>query len=149
MKFRTVFRTILFLVVVIATFISCNNDEYKTGADDVSDTVKEGTWKVVYFYDAGEVKTQNYTGYNFTFNNNTTLTASKDTNSYPGAWSVSKSTSDDDISSTFFMISFDAPDVLIPLTGKWKVMENTGTSLKLKDDSKGELAVDYLTFDKN
>lgn len=47
------------------------------------------------------------------------------------------------------MISFTSPDVLIPLSGNWKVMKNTGISLKLKDDSKGELAVDYLTFDKN
>jgi hypothetical protein len=149
MKVRILFRYVLLLAVVIATFVSCNNDEYKTGADDVADTVKEGTWKVVYFFDSGEDKTQNYAGYNFTFSNNTVLLVSKDTNSYSGVWTVSKSTNDDDINSTFFMISFGSPDILIPLSGNWKVMENTGTSLKLKDDSKGELAVDYLTFDKN
>jgi len=149
MKFRNTLRFVLLAVAVITAFASCNSDDYKTGADDVSDTVKDGTWKVSYFYDSGKEETSNYEGYNFTFGNNTVLTALKGTDSYAGVWSVAKSTSDSDLHSTIFKIAFGSPDVLINLTGDWKVVENTGTSLKLKDDSKGDTVVDYLNFEKN
>ncbi len=149
MNCRNIFRFILLIAVVAATFVSCNSDDYNTGANDVSDTVQEGTWKIVYFYDSGTDKTQNFAGYNFTFGNNTVLTASKETNSYTGVWSVSKSTNDSDLHSTIFKIAFGSPDIFINLTGDWKVVENTGTSLKLKDDSKGDTAIDYLNFEKN
>lgn len=39
-------------------------------------------------------------------------------------------------------------DIFQDLNGDWKVMDNTGSSLMLKDDSKGEIAIDYLTFEK-
>jgi len=149
MRFRIVCQYILLITIAISTFVSCNNDDYKTSANDVSDTIKEGTWTVSYFYDSNVDKTQNYVGYNFAFGNNTVVTVTKDSNTNTGSWSVSKSTNDDDIYSTIFNLAFGSPEILIPLSGNWKVIENTGSSLKLKDDSKGDLAIDYLTFVKN
>ncbi|HSD07033.1 hypothetical protein [Flavobacterium sp.] len=148
MQFKKLFRYVLMIVVVSTTFVSCNNDDYKTGADDVADTVEDGTWKVGFFYESGLAQTEDYGGYNFTFTNNTVLTATKDTNTNTGAWSVAKSTSDADISGTLFMILFASPD-LIKLSGNWKVIENTGTSLKLKDNSKGDTDERLLYFEKN
>lgn len=139
----------MLVATVITTFVSCSTDDYKTGADDVANTVKDGTWKIGYFYDSGADKTQNYTGYIFTFGNNTVVMASKEINSYNGVWSVAKSTNDNDLFSTIFKLAFGSPDILINLSGDWKVIENTGTSLKLKDDSKGDTATDYLNFEKN
>jgi len=149
MKNRILFLKVLIIAAVIATFVCCNDDENKTGADEVSDTVQDGTWKVGYFYDSGLDKTQNYAGYNFTFGGYTALTATKETNTYTGVWSASKSTSDDNINGTIFMIGFGSPEALIRLSRSWKVIENTGTSLKLKDDSHGESAIDQLYLEKN
>lgn len=146
---RNVFRFDSLAAVVIATFVSCNSEDYKSSADDVSDTVKDGTWRVGYFYDSGSDKTANYTGYNFVFGNNTVQTASKEANSYNGIWSVARSTSNSDLHSTIFKIAFGSPEILAQLTGERKVVENTGTSLKLRDDSKGDTDVDYLNFEKN
>ena len=148
MSFRKIFRVVLLIIVVTATFVSCSNDDSKNTVDDVTDSVKDGVWKISYFYDSGKDETQDYAGYNFTFDDNAVLTASKEMNSYTGVWSVSKSTSDDDLYSTIFNIAFGSPDILIDLSDDWKVIENTGTSLKLKDDSKGDSAIDYLTFEK-
>ncbi|AOW10449.1 hypothetical protein EM308_13575 [Flavobacterium gilvum] len=136
-------------MIVITTFVSCGSDDYKTGAKDVADTVKDGTWRVGYFYDSGVEKTKSYEGYNFTFGENTTLTAIKGIIINTGIWSVAKSTNDADIYSTIFKITFASPDIFAQLTGDWKVIENTGTSLKLKDDSKGDTQIDYLNFEKN
>lgn len=149
MKMRNIFRLVLLMAVVIVTFSSCNSDDYKTSADDVSDTVNDGTWRVGYFNESGTDKTADYSGYNFTFGDNTVLTATKETTSYTGIWSVAKSTSDSDLFSTVFNITFGSPDIFVELTGDWKVVENTGTSLKLKDDSKGDTDIDYLNFEKN
>ena len=148
MKLKNICRFVLFIVVVVATFVSCSNDDSKNTVDDVSDAVKDGTWKVSYFYDSGKDETANYAGYSFIFGGNNVLTASKETNSYNGLWSVAKSTSDNDLYSTIFKISIGPNDIFQDLNGDWKVMENTGSSLTLKDDSKGETAIDYLTFEK-
>lgn len=148
MNFRNILRFVLLIAAVAAVFVSCSNDDTKNTVDDIEKTVKDGTWKIGYFNDSGVDKTQEYVGYNFVFGDNAVLNASKEANSYTGAWYVSKSTKDDDLYSNFFKISFGSPEALVDLSGDWKVIENTGTSLKLKDDSKGDLAIDYLTFEK-
>lgn len=148
MKFRNILQFVLLTIVLVATFVSCSNDDSKNTVKEVTDTIKNGTWKVGYFYDSGKDKTVNYAGYNFTFGNNTVVTVSEETNSYTGQWYVAKSTSDDDLYSTIFKVSISPSDIFQDLNGDWKVIENTGTSLKLKDDSHGETAIDYLTFEK-
>ncbi|HKO77844.1 MAG TPA: hypothetical protein VJU52_11525 [Flavobacterium sp.] len=149
MEFRNIYRFVLLITVVVATFVSCSNDDSKNTVDDVSDAVKDGTWKVSYFYNSGKDETVNYVGYDFTFGGNNVLTATKEANSYTGMWSVVKSTSDNDLFSTIFKVSIGPNDFFQDLNRDWKVIENTGTSVKLKDDSKGETAIDYLTFEKN
>jgi hypothetical protein len=103
---------------------------------------------VVYFYDSQKDKTANYAGYTFIFGDNYLLTTTKETNSYTGQWFVSKSTSDNDLYSTIFKISMSPTDIFQDLNGDWKVIENTGNSLTLKDDSHGDISSDYLTFQK-
>jgi hypothetical protein len=149
MKFKNIFRFVLLITVVFATFVSCNKDEDKDAVKEVIDTVKDGTWKVSYFYDSGKDKTVNYAGYNFVFGDSNVLNATKETNSYNGIWSVAKSTTDDDLFSTIFKISIGPNEIFQDLNRDWKVIENTGSSITLKDDSKGETAIDFLTFEKN
>lgn len=148
MKFRNIFRLVLVIAIIVSAFVSCANDDNKNTVDDIGDTVQEGTWKVTYFYHSGLDKTQNYADYNFVFGEDELLTATKETNTYAGSWYVSKSTSDADLFSNLFKLSFGSPEVLTHMSGDWKVIENTGTSLKMKDDSKGELTINYLTFEK-
>ncbi|MDR6845823.1 hypothetical protein [Flavobacterium granuli] len=136
------------MTIVVASFVCCNSDDHKTGVDDVTDTVKDGTWRVSYFYDSGADKTANYLGYSFVFGGNYLLTATKETNTYNGQWFVSKSTSDNDLYSTIFKISIGPNDIFENLNADWKVMSNTDATLTLKDDSKGETNIDYLTFEK-
>lgn len=148
MKFRNVFRFVLLITIIVSSLVSCANDEDINTVDEIGDTIKNGTWKVAYFYDSGVDKTQNYAGYNFVFSEDALLTATKETNTNTGLWFVSKSTSDADLFSNIFKVSLGSPEVLIHLSRDWKVMENTGKFLMLKDDSRGELAINHLTFEK-
>jgi len=59
MSFRKIFRVVLLIIIVTGTFVSCSNDDSKNTVDDVSDAVKDGTWKVSYFYDSGKDETGN------------------------------------------------------------------------------------------
>lgn len=148
MKFKNTLRFVLLTIVVISTFVSCHNDESKNTVDEVTDTMKEGTWRVSYFYNSGKVETENYAGYNFVFGGNAVVTVSKQTNSYNGQWLVNESTSDDDLFSTIFQISIGPNELFQNINRDWKLMNNSGSTLMLKDDSKGEKAIDYLTFEK-
>lgn len=149
MKFNTIFRFVLLLVVVAITFVSCSSDDSKNTVDETTKSVKDGTWKIGYFYDSGKDETADYAGYNFAFGDNSVLIASKETSPYTGQWFVFKSKSDDDLFSTIFKISIGPEEIFQDLNRDWKLIENTGTSLKLKDDSQGELQIEYLTFEKN
>ena len=148
MKIKNTFRFILLTIIVISTFVSCHNDESKNTVDDVADTVKEGSWRISYFNNSGTVETENYEGYNFVFGDNAVVTASKETNTYNGQWFVNESTSDDDLFSTIFKISIGPNELFQNINRDWKLMDNSGSTLMLKDDSKGEKAIDYLTFEK-
>ena len=148
MKFRNIFRIVLLIAIIVPVIISCANDDNKNTVDDIEDTLQEGSWKVAYFYHSSEDKTQNYAGYNFVFSEDIVVTVTKGTDTYSGSWFISKSTSDADLFSNIFKLSLESPEVLIQLNGDWKVMENTGKFLMLKDDSKGDSAINHLTFEK-
>lgn len=149
MNFKNIFRFVLLIAVVASIFVSCSKDEDKDTVKEVTDTVKDGTWRVSYFYNSGKNETVNFEGYNFIFGDSNIMNANKEANSYTGQWFVSKSTSDNDLFSTIFKISIGPNDIFQDLNGDWKVIENTGSSITLKDDSHGETAIDYLTFEKN
>ena len=149
MKVKNIFRFVFLIAFVFTSFVSCDSDESKSTVDEVTDTVKDGAWRISYFYDSGKDKTANYVGYNFIFGDNTVMTASREiSTSYNGQWFVTKSTSDNELFSTIFKISMSPTDIFQDLNEDWKVIENTGTSLTLKDDSQGQTAIDYLTFQK-
>lgn len=148
MKAKNTVGYIVVLLVAISTLFSCHSDENKDDVDDVQDTLKEGTWRISYFYHSGTDKTESYAGYTFIFAGNTVMTASKEDNSYTGQWFTSKSTSDDDLFSTIFEISMSPAEIFHDLNEDWKVMDNTGNSLSLKDDSNDGNAIDFLTFQK-
>ena len=148
MKLTNTFRSVTLIILMFSTFVSCNKEESKNTVNNVSDTVKEGTWRISYFYHSGKTETEKYVGYNFVFGGNGILTASKETNTYNGQWLVNESTSDDDLFSTIFKISMSPTDIFSDLNEDWKVIENADSTLKLKDDSHGDTAIDYLTFQK-
>lgn len=109
-----------------------------------------GTWKITLYNDSGTVKTSNFTGYNFTFGANNSLTASNSTNNYTGTWSVTDSNSNDDsLSDLDFNIIFASPANFQDLSDDWDIISRTDTKIQLIDVSGGNGGTDYLTFEKN
>lgn len=150
--------TVLGIILLMAFSISsCNSDDDSSNVsgnqntDEIINIVRNGNWKITYYYDTDQEETTDFNGYNFTFGTGNVLTASNGTNTYTGTWSVTDDGSDDDNSNNDldFNIAFSSPEKFQELTDDWDIIEKSATVIKLRDVSGGSGGTDYLTFTKN
>lgn len=110
-------------------------------AIDFVQNLTTGSWIISFFYDDTE-KTYLYSGYVFTFKNDTTLIAIKSGISKNGTWSVKTEKGIQN-----FTIKFEN-DLLSELDEKWEVFECTTSQLRLRDPTEDAVEIDYLYFQK-
>ncbi len=131
------------------TGISCNSDDddpvVVPPAPNASQLITFGSWRVTLYQEDDNVQTDHFTGYNFIFSSNHTVSASNGINTYSGSWSFDQ----DDSGSDDLNILFASPDNFAELTEDWDILESTSTKLRLKHTSGGDGSVDFLTFEKN
>lgn len=96
-----------------------------------------GDWVVTYFWDKDKEETSKFSGYSFEFNDDGSLVATKGSSSFSGTWSKNSS-------STRFTISISGSDALDEMTDDWLLDEQTGSSIKLRDDNDEHLEEIYL-----
>lgn len=145
---------LLYLVFLVNVASMCSNDDDNPSSSvnqtTVVNTVSSGTWRITLYNDSGTIKTNQFTGYNFTFGPSNVLTATNGTQTYTGVWSVTDSNSNDDIMDDLdFNIAFTAPANFLELTDDWDIQSRTDTKIELIDISGGNGGTDYLTFEKN
>jgi hypothetical protein len=145
---------LLYLVFLVNVASMCSNDDDNSSSSvnqtTVVNTVSSGTWRITLYNDSGTIKTNQFTGYNFTFGPSNVLTATNGTQTYTGVWSVTDSNSNDDsLDDLDFNIAFTAPANFLELTDDWDIQSRTDTKIGLIDVSGGNGGTDYLTFEKN
>lgn len=145
---------LLYLVFLVNVASMCSNDDDNSSSSvnqtTVVNTVSSGTWRITLYNDSGTIKTNQFTGYNFTFGPSNVLTATNGTQTYTGSWSVTDSNSNDDsMDDLDFNIAFTAPANFLELTDDWDIQSRTDTKIELIDISGGNGGTDYLTFEKN
>ena len=148
------FSVALAMLFVLTTSSMCSTDDdsipTKSNPIEVINIVKNGTWRITYYFDTDQEETSKFNGYNFTFGANNVLTASNGTNNYTGTWSITDNSSNDDsISHLDFNIEFSSPAQFEELSDDWEIIEKSTNLIKLKDVSGGNGGTDYLTFTKN
>jgi hypothetical protein len=151
------FKTILFLVFAgLLTFTSCssNDDDNNPPIDQiqiqVKNNVQQATWRITKFIDSGDNETNHFTGYNFTFGSNGTLTASNGSNTFNGTWSITDSNSNDDSQDDLeFIIIFNLTNDFEDLNEDWDFVSQSPTKIELIHISGGNGGTDNLTFEKN
>ncbi|TNF45869.1 MAG: hypothetical protein EP305_12785 [Bacteroidetes bacterium] len=112
--------------------------------------VSSGTWRISNFVDSGVDETVNFSGYNFTFKDDGTLTASNGSSTFTGTWSVSDSNSqDDNLDDLHFNINFNLTNNFEDLNDDWDIVSHSSSKLELIDVSGGNGGTDLLTFVKN
>jgi len=145
---------LLYLVFLVNVASMCSNDDDNPSSSvnqtTVVNTVSSGTWRITLYNDSGTIKTNQFTGYNFTFGPSNVLTATNGTQTYTGVWSVTDSNSNgDSMDDLDFNIAFTAPANFLELTDDWDIQSRTDTKIELIDISGGNGGTDYLTFEKN
>jgi hypothetical protein len=122
----------LFLFFTGITLFSCSNKK----EDNPSINIKEGTWRVAYYWDQKD-ETTDFSGYALMFGDGGVLMAHKGATMMSGTWSET---------GTKIIISFTDP-VLGKLNNDWLIVEKTSSSIKLKDDNPSQ--DDQLHLAKN
>jgi hypothetical protein len=149
---RITIYAVLGLVFFLNTASMCSSDDSSstTNQTNIINTATSGTWRITSYVDSGVVETNNFSGYNFTFSQNGTLTATGNGQTNSGSWSVTDTNStDDSLDDLDFNIAFSSPDDFFELTDDWDVVSRTDTKIVLIDISGGNGGTDNLIFEKN
>ncbi len=151
--------------IVLLAFLLCAN--CTTDDDNNSDSMQEqimqaqnvaqtGSWRITNFNDSGQDETSDFTGYSFVFGDDGALTASNQTITQAGTWSITESSSssssdsDDDFDDVDFNIFFQVPDSsdFEDLNDDWDIFSLTTSRIELRDVSGGDGSLDILVFEK-
>lgn len=147
-----------FIVVLSLSLLSssCTSDDDGSQNNNsgeiqqIENQAESGTWRITSFIDSGQDETNDFNGYNFTFESNGTITATNGNNTESGNWSVtgSNSSSSDDID---FNIMFNVPETseFDDLNDDWDIISHSDNTLRLRDVSGGNGGTDTLTFERN
>ena len=122
-------------------YVIDNCKENTNPAIDFVNTLTQGSWRISYFYD-NFGKTSLYTGYEFVFKKDQSVTATKLGISVTGHWETKINNGVRE-----FKISF-SPDLLHQLDENWKVFEFNNSQLRFRDEG-GSNDNHYLYFARN
>lgn len=135
-------------LLLLAGLTGCTSDTPDVTTTEVESTVTSGVWKITYFYDTDKEETAHFNGYEFTFGEDGTLTASNGASTVTGTWSVTDNSDDDSPSNPDFNIFFASPDDFEDLSDDWDIISRTDTKIELQDVSGGNGGTDDLIFEK-
>lgn len=154
---KNLFYSFLLMLSLSLMSSTCSTDDDLNDnsqiISEIKNTVQSGSWVITSLIDSGVDKTTNYNGYNFTFNANGTLTASNNSLTYNGTWSITNddNSNDDDSSSDDidFNIFFSSPaNFNDNLSEDWEIVTKSATKIELIHISGGNGGTDNLIFEK-
>ena len=141
--------------IIAASFlfstISCSDDPDDKAPpvtpNQLITTVIDGTWRITLFSEDGIIATSDFTDYNFTFQSNNVLTATKESTTNIGSYAITSSSNDNN--NLDFKINFVTPADFSSLSEDWDIVQTSATKIQLQHISGGDSSVDLLTFEKN
>lgn len=140
-------RIALLIAPIIFFMASCSDT--KVSPTNVSNTLKDGTWKVSFYFDTDHEETSDFDGYNIVFSANNVVNASNGTTSVEGTWYVSTTGSGDEIDENTHLVLHFAPNIpFTELNDDWLILEKTLTKVHMRHESGGGGGTDLLTFTK-
>jgi len=134
------------MAILVFGFYACEKDKSTTDPSNssTSEIVGQGTWKVTLYNDSGNEETQNFAGYNFTFDSNGTIAAVKNASTVNGTWNTGA-----DDSQNKLILDFGTAVQFSELNEDWLILEKTASKIRLEHVSGGNGGTDLLKFEKN
>lgn len=129
----------LLIIAIAAIFISaCQKDN-----QNITPDLKKNKWEISYFWDKDKDETYHFTNWEFSFEENGVLKASKSSEIVTGTWAEQNSSS----GSPKLIINFGTIEPFDELNDDWKLIEKTSSIIKLEDVS-GSGGTEILHFRK-
>lgn len=128
------------LQTIIADCINENNDP-----EDTSEQIQNlttGNWYLTYYFDDYD-ETNDFNGYEFTFDTDNTAEATNGSNTVNGTWIIAGSNNDN------LSLFFGNNNPFDELDEDWSILEITSEVIRLKHISGGDGSVDFLTFERD
>lgn len=136
--------SIIFITLFFLALTGCKKEDNPiNSSSNIKEILTSGTWRITYFFDDKD-ETAHFTGFNFTFLTNGTVTASNGSSNVNGTWN----TGTDDSSNKLYL-TFVSNATFEELNEDWHVIEKGGNKIRLEHISGGSGGTDYLTFEKN
>ena len=152
MRHRKLFSTLLLALSALFTMNSCSNstdDSADLTPTVIQNNVQTGDWKITSYIDSGKDETNHFSGYFFSFNSNGTISATNNSVTNAGTWSLTDSNSNDDTPGILdFTILFNLGNDFDSLSEDWQILSQTSKKIELKHVSGGNGGTDFLTFEK-
>lgn len=157
MKTKLIYGLLLMLSFSLMSSTCSSDDDINSNNNaeiiqQIEMLVQSDTWIITNYVDSGVDKTNNFSGYSFSFGADNSLTANSSSNSITGTWSItdSSNSNDDSYSSEDidFNIYFISPSNFNELSEDWEIVTRTTTKIELIHLSGGNGGTDYLTFEK-
>jgi len=145
-QFELIMKKELFvmLIVMLIGVIACNDTEENPKISEAKAIVQEGQWIITYFWESDNDKTSAFSGVNFEFASNGTVTGTKGPTSNTGEWSVTGENDD-----LYFNLVFTIPANFEELSEDWHIVSISSEKIELDHVSGGSGGTDFLTFEKN
>lgn len=122
--------SILLIVISTSIFSSCTRESFDYSAT-AKEFISKGQWSVDLFF-AGQDKTAQYSGYQFTFTGNGTVTATNTVETIEGIWSVVTDVNRNEV----LQINMNSQDPHIQeLNVHWSVTDKNNLFIAMKDGS--------------
>lgn len=146
----------MFAAALLLGSASCSSDDDGSGnnanitVQALTNTITNQTWRVTSYSEDGIDEISNFSGFNFTFNDNNTVSASNGTDTFDGVWTITDDDDDDNPGSNPDLnLTFGSPDDFLEISEDWYTLERTGNRVRLSHISGGDGGTDYLTFERN
>lgn len=123
------------------SLLSCskNNDNNVTPSSTNKVEQVSGNWTVSYYLDSGKDETSDYSGYQFVFATDGSLTASGLPGTFTGTWWIGSKGSDDDQSSNRLNIMISGNKAMDHLQHDWVILKLSDAEIWLKDDNSSSM----------
>lgn len=151
MRHLSLLSILLISLSSLFTMTSCTNDDSSNLTPTVvQNNMQSGAWKITSFIDSGKDETNHFSGYNFTFGSNGTITTTNGNSTYTGTWSVTDNNANDDSPDTDidFNIFFNLTNDFEDLNEDWHIVSQSATRIELIHVSGGNGGTDTLTFER-
>ncbi len=139
----------IMILLAIVVFASCSSDDDAGNANStefqqIETFLPQGKWMISKFIDGDSDHTSDFESFEFTFNEDGTVTAQNDLFTEPGTWDYDNSSS----SSEELVLQFGTTTPFDKINDDWDIISVSNLKVELSDVSGGNGDIELLTFTK-